>query len=100
MMDGNAADLEAMQADKDNQETLPEPTEVDENHLRLLEALIFASTEPVPQAVAAAGLPDGADVPALLARLRADYAGRGVHLMHVGKGWAFRTAADLAPQLA
>ena len=57
MMDGNAADLEAMQADKDNQETLPEPTEVDENHLRLLEALIFASTEPVPQAVAAARRP-------------------------------------------
>jgi segregation and condensation protein B len=100
MMDGNVADLEAMKPDEDQQEILPEPTEVDVGHLRLLEALIFASTEPVPQAIIAERLPDGAEVPALLARLCADYRARGVNLVRIGKGWAFRTAADLAAQLA
>lgn len=82
------------------EEELPEPTEVDEGHLRLLEALIFASAEPVPQSVCKDRLPDGAEVPALLARLRADYSVRGVNLVKIGKGWAFRTSTDLAPQLA
>ena len=81
-------------------EDLPEPTDVDPGHLHLLEALIFAAADPVPQTVCKDRLPDGADVPALLSRLRADYATRGVNLMKVGKGWAFRTAAELAPQLA
>ena len=82
------------------EEELPEPTEVDEGQLRLLEALIFASSEPVSQTVCKDRLPDGAAVPALLARLRADYATRGVNLVKIGKGWAFRTSTDLAPQLA
>jgi segregation and condensation protein B len=82
-------------------EELPEPTEeVDPAHLHLLEALIFASVDPVPQHICKMRLPEGANVPALLARLRADYATRGVNLMKIGKGWAFRTAAELAPQLA
>ena len=36
---------------------------------------------------------------AVLARLEADYAGRGVELVRVGGAWFFRTAADLAPRL-
>ncbi len=82
-------------------EELPEPTaEVDPEHLHLLEALIFASVDPVPQHICKMRLPEDANVPALLARLRADYSTRGVNLMKIGKGWAFRTAAELAPQLA
>jgi segregation and condensation protein B len=82
-------------------EELPEPAEeVDPAHLHLLEALIFASVDPVPQHICKMRLPEGANVPALLARLRADYSTRGVNLMKIGKGWAFRTAAELAPQLA
>jgi len=82
-------------------EELPEPTEeVDPAQLHLVEALIFASVDPVPQIVCKQRLPEGANVPALLARLRADYSTRGVNLMKIGKGWAFRTAAELAPQLA
>ncbi len=87
-------------ADDLGEDDLPEPAEVDEGHLRLLEALIFASAEAVPQSACKLRLPEGAAIPALLARLRADYATRGVNLMKVGKGWAFRTATDLAPQLA
>jgi segregation and condensation protein B len=100
MMDGNPADLGAMEPDEDQQEILPERAEVDPGQLRLLEALIFASAEPVPYSACVQRLPDGADVRALLARLRSDYEGRGVNLMRVGKGWAFRTATDLAQALA
>lgn len=67
--------------------------------LRMVEAMLFASAEPVSETQLAQRLPDGADVPALLADLRALYEGRGVQLVKVGKNWAFRTAPDLAGAL-
>ena len=97
-----AAEQEAIAPEDDlAPEELPEPTtEVDPQHLQLLEALIFASVDPVPQHICKQRLPEDANIPALLSRLRADYASRGVNLMKIGKGWAFRTAAALAPELA
>lgn len=67
--------------------------------VRLAEALIFASAEPVPAAALARTLPDSVDVEPVLAALQAHYAGRGVELIEAGGGWQFRTAADLAPAL-
>lgn len=67
--------------------------------VRLAEALIFASAEPVGPAALARALPDGADPEAVMAALSAQYAGRGVELVEAGGGWQFRTAADLAPLL-
>ncbi len=67
--------------------------------LRLIEALLFASAEPVEEEALAKRLPEDADLKGLLAELSALYANRGVHLVRVGKAWAFRTAADLAPFL-
>jgi segregation and condensation protein B len=64
--------------------------------LRLLEALLFASAEPLDEKTLAARLPQGADVKAALEQLRADYAGRGVNLVRVAGKWAFRTAPDLS----
>lgn len=64
--------------------------------LRLVEALVFAAAEPVAERAIAQRLPDDADVPGLLAELAAVYENRGVHLAHIGNGWAFRTAPDLA----
>ncbi|TBW38060.1 SMC-Scp complex subunit ScpB [Siculibacillus lacustris] len=66
---------------------------------RLVEALIFASTEPVAEADLALHVPASIDLAALLARLVADYRGRGVELVRVAGRWQFRTAADLAPHL-
>ena len=63
--------------------------------LRILEALLFAASEPLGASQLAAELPAGADVPALLAELSGLYAGHGVSLVHVAGKWAFRTAADL-----
>ncbi len=67
--------------------------------LRLLEALLFAASEPLDAATLAARLSPGADVAALVARLGDDYAGRGVNLVRVAGKWALRTAEDLAADL-
>lgn len=68
--------------------------------LRLLEALLFASASPLEETQLARKCPEGTDVPALLHRLQEVYANRGVNLIHVGRGWAFRTAPDLKAALA
>ena len=72
---------------------------IDEDHLRLAEALVFASAEPVSARALAQALPDDADADAVLAALAARYAGRGVELAMVAGGAQFRTASDLAPRL-
>jgi segregation and condensation protein B len=68
--------------------------------LRLLEALLFASAEPVPERVIAERLGEGADVTNLLEQLRALYQGRGVELLQANGRWSFRTAPDLVERLA
>ena len=69
------------------------------HHVRLVEAILFASAEPVDESALARRLPTDADLPAILAELAAHYCDRGVELTKVGKGWALRTAADLEPHL-
>jgi segregation and condensation protein B len=64
--------------------------------LRLLEALLFAASEPVDEKLLAKRMPAGVDVRASLKRLQLEYASRGVNLVHVGNKWTFRTANDLA----
>ena len=71
-------------------------SEVNARHLRLLEAVLFASADAVSARQIAERLPDDADVENLVEALQADYAERGVNLVGVGNGWAFRTAPDLA----
>jgi segregation and condensation protein B len=65
------------------------------DELRLLEALLFASAEPLDEATLGERLPDGVDVGAALESLAAEYAPRGVNLVRVAGKWAFRTATDL-----
>ncbi|HEV2560606.1 MAG TPA: SMC-Scp complex subunit ScpB [Rhizomicrobium sp.] len=65
-------------------------------HLRMTEALLFAASEPLDAKALATSLPEGADVPALLAELQQIYEGRGVTLVCVAEKWQFRTAPDLA----
>src|SRR6266487_2370969 len=66
------------------------------DELRLLEAMLFASAEPLDETTLAARLPAGVDLRAALARLQAEYAPRGVNLVRVAGKWTFRTAGDLA----
>src|SRR5690606_27843731 len=62
---------------------------------RMLEAVLFASPEPLSTAQLQSRLPHGCDVPEALVHLRRRYEGRGVRLVQVGDGYAFRTAPDL-----
>jgi segregation and condensation protein B len=81
----------------------PEPErdpETRPDELRLLEALLFASSEPLDEATLASRLPDDVDVRTALRRLQVEYASRGVNLVRVAGKWAFRTANDLAWLLA
>jgi segregation and condensation protein B len=64
--------------------------------IRIAEALVFASAEPVSENFIADRLPRGIDVKAIMHRLKEDYAPRGVNLLQVDEHWAFRTAADLS----
>jgi segregation and condensation protein B len=75
------------------------PAEITSDHIRLAEALVFASPDPVAVRTLASLLPE--DVPAdqVLRAVQARYAGSGVELAEVGGGWQFRTAADLAARL-
>ena len=77
--------------------------------IRLAEAMIFASGEPVGERAllellqVQQALPAGEDVTAalqsVLEALVQLYAERGVRLVQVAGGWQFRTAPDLAPSL-
>jgi segregation and condensation protein B len=67
--------------------------------LRIAEALVFASDRPIPPAKVQQALPPGVDARAVLTALMATSAGRPVELVEVAGGYAFRTAADLAPAL-
>jgi segregation and condensation protein B len=64
--------------------------------LRVIEAMIFASAEPVAVEALAERLPDQQDIEGLLRELQQAYAGRGVNLVQVAGKWAFRTADDLS----
>jgi segregation and condensation protein B len=64
--------------------------------LRIVEALLFAASEPLDEATLAQHFVDGDDMPALLEELQSLYAARGVNLVKVAGKWAFRTADDLS----
>jgi segregation and condensation protein B len=62
---------------------------------RMVEAILFASAEPVTLAELQARMPHGADPAEALVHLKKRYEGRGVNLVKVGDAYAFRTAPDL-----
>jgi segregation and condensation protein B len=64
--------------------------------VRAAEALLFAGGAPVRAEALAAKLGPDVDVALVLARLKAEYAVRGVQLVETGEGWRFQSAPDLA----
>ncbi len=64
--------------------------------VRMLEALLFAASEPLDLDTLRTRLPDDVDVRALLNAIQAKYADAGVNLVEVGGRWRFQTAEDLA----
>jgi len=81
-------------------EKAPAPTQEEiDPVLRLAEAVLFASAEPVTPAFLQSLLGEDADVPAVLETLRAHYAPRGVNLVSNDGSWSFRTDPALAPMM-
>jgi len=107
-MDEELDQIDEIQEDVLEAETLEEDTgtpdltnvavlhPVSPQHRRMVEAVLFAASEPLDEASLAANLPAGIDVAAILTDLVREYSTRGVHLQRVSGKWAFRTAADLA----
>jgi segregation and condensation protein B len=62
---------------------------------RMLEAVLFATSEPVTLKELEARMPHGSDPAEAMVHLRKRYEGRGVQVVKVGDGYALRTAADL-----
>ena len=62
---------------------------------RMVEAILFASAEPVSVRELNARMPHGSDAAEALVYLRKRYEGRGVNLNRVGDAWVMRTAPDL-----
>jgi segregation and condensation protein B len=69
---------------------------VNPEHLRMMEAILFAAAEPLDEKAFCSSLPEGAHVGALLDELQNAYALRGVNLVRIAGKWQFRTAPDLA----
>jgi segregation and condensation protein B len=62
---------------------------------RMVEAVLFASGEPVTVRELEARMPHGCDAAEALQQLRKRYTGRGVEVAKIGDAWAIRTASDL-----
>jgi segregation and condensation protein B len=67
--------------------------------MRLLEAIIFASAEPLSTDTLTKQLPSDANVLQMLNDLKGSYADRGVNLIETEGYWSFRTAPDLSGQM-
>jgi segregation and condensation protein B len=67
---------------------------------RIVEALLFASVQPLPAEELAKSVPANVPIERVIAELQQTYALRGVTLQRVAGGYAFRTAPDLAYLLA
>lgn len=69
----------------------------DHAHLvRVVEALLFASSEPLSNETLAECLPEGTDVESIIETLQDQYRERGVNLAKIADKWTFRTAEDLS----
>ncbi|MGE3769942.1 MAG: SMC-Scp complex subunit ScpB [Bdellovibrionales bacterium] len=67
--------------------------------LRIAEALIFAAEQPVTLAKLEEKLGKDVDLPMLIAELQQSYEGKGLQLVSVAGGYAFRTSTDVAALL-
>ncbi|MBO6777558.1 MAG: SMC-Scp complex subunit ScpB [Marinibacterium sp.] len=80
--------------DSDETESLFEAPPMAEQE-RMVEAVLFASPEPVTVRDLMARMPHGCEPEEALTHLRKRYEGRGVRVVKIGDAWAMRTAPDL-----
>ena len=66
------------------------------DQLRAVEALLFASSDPLDEKTLTEILPENADIEKILEKIQELYKGRGVELAKVNNKWMFKTASDLS----
>ena len=62
---------------------------------RMVEAILFASADPVSLREMAGRMPHGSEPLIAMQNIQKRYSGRGVEIVQVDQAWAIRTAADL-----
>ncbi len=97
-LESEARDAAAADGDSSTPADAAAP-EADRQHLRQLEAILFAAEEALDLEALRALMPRDAEVSTLLIKLQHDYADRGVNLVRVAGKWRLRTAPDLAGAL-
>ncbi|MBX3454324.1 SMC-Scp complex subunit ScpB [Ferrovibrio sp.] len=100
--DGASSDDADADGDDDSEDAAAEPADAEVEfaaQLRVVEALLFAASEPLDEASLRKRLPKGARTKALLAALEDQYRHRGVVLKNLAGRWAFTTAPDLKHML-
>ena len=80
-------------ADKQTESLFEAPPMAEQE--RMVEAILFATADPVSVVELTGRMPHGCDPAEALVHLRKRYEGRGVNVIRVGDAWAIRTAPDL-----
>ena len=80
--------------DETQDESLFEAPPITEQE-RMVEAILFASAEPVTLREMAGRMPHGSSPQIAVQNIQRNYAGRGIEVVRVDQAWAIRTAADL-----
>ena len=80
-------------AEKDEKSLFEAPPMAEQE--RMVEAILFATAEPVTVRELEARMPHGSDPAEAIVHLRRRYEGRGINVVKVGDAWAIRTAPDL-----
>jgi segregation and condensation protein B len=88
-----------MDMETESEMVMDAPAIQDAGMMRVLEAMLFASAEPLSLGAIRERLPEGADVGGMLMELQKHFEGRGVSLIDMQGHWAFRTASDLGDSL-
>lgn len=92
--------LDSMSDESEEEESgIQMPSPANDELIRVLEAMLFASAQPLSLNTMRERMPEGADVGGLLLQLQKTFEGRGVTLVNLDGYWAFRTATDLGEAL-
>ena len=84
---------------QEQSEQVTAPAQAGLEPIRVLEAMLFASSAPLTLNTMRERLPENADIGGMLMELQQTYGKRGVTLVDLDGSWAFRTATDLGEAL-
>jgi segregation and condensation protein B len=96
MIDDTQEPLEAAAAGEGDAVVTVHPARDRDQHFRIIEAMLFAATEPLSMEKLQTFLPEGCDVQSLIDDLQVNYANRGVNLVQISGNYMLRTSPEVA----